>query len=196
MGMAAKLTSTTGESLAWYAVYTRHQHEKVAACNLQRKGFEVFLPLYTAAHRWKDRTKRLSLPLFPCYVFLQGGPERRFDLLATPGVLALVENGGRAAAIPAEQIEAVRRAIAGWAPVEPVPYLQFGDCVRVTEGPLKNIEGVLVRAREGASKLILSVELLQRSVAVEVDASLVEPVRGLPDRTCLWYLQHTVSGNV
>ena len=161
----------------WYAVYTRHQHEKLAARNLQLKKFEVFLPLFDVAHQWKDRTKKLSLPLFPGYVFLHAALAQRVELLSTPGVGALVVFGGRPAVIPEEQIGAVRRAIECKVQVEPFPYLRLGDRVRVMQGPLEGVEGILARARGGARRLILSVEMLQRSVAIEVEMSAVEPVR-------------------
>jgi transcription elongation factor/antiterminator RfaH len=162
---------------AWYAVYTRHQHEKLAAQNLERKKFEVFLPLFAATHQWKDRRKELALPLFPGYVFLHAAIAQRVELLSTPGVCALVVFAGRPAVIPEEQIGAVRRAIENEARVELFPYLRSGDRVRVTRGPLEGVEGILARARDGARRLVLSVELLQRSVAIEVDVSAVEPVR-------------------
>src|SRR6266403_4642546 len=96
---------------AWHALYTRHQHEKAAAHILSSKGFEVFLPLYWTVHRWKDRDKQLWLPLFPCYVFLRGGLERRLDILTTPGLHGLVLTGGQPAAIPDAEVEAIRRAM-------------------------------------------------------------------------------------
>src|SRR5438045_9743613 len=97
--------------LDWYAIYTRHQHEKTVARILTSKGFETLLPLYSVAHRWKDRTKLLSLPLFPCYVFLKGGAERRLDIMTTPGIHALVSTGGQPGAIPKVEIGTIRRAM-------------------------------------------------------------------------------------
>src|ERR1700674_4182423 len=94
---------------SWYAIYTRHQHEKMVAQILTSKGFETFLPLYETTHHWKDRTKALSLPLFPCYVFLKGGIERRLQILTTPGIYGLVSSAGQPAAIPDIEIEAIRR---------------------------------------------------------------------------------------
>jgi transcription antitermination factor NusG len=175
--LTRKALDSDSPTLAWHAVYTRYQHEKVAARNLEQKKFEVFLPLLTTTHRWKDRAKNLSLPLFPCYVFLRGGLDQRISLLSTPGVRAIVTAAGRPAVIRDEEIEAVRQAIESKARIEPVAYMQAGDRVRVIRGPLQGIEGVLVRTREGASRLVLSVELLRRSVAVEVEVSAVEPVR-------------------
>src|SRR6266699_897892 len=105
-------------SISWYAIYTRHQHEKTVARILTSKGFETLLPLYSAVRRWKDRTKLLSLPLFPSYVFLKGGLERPLDILTTPGIHALVSTAGQPAPIPHADIEAIRRAVESGASVE------------------------------------------------------------------------------
>jgi transcription antitermination factor NusG len=160
---------------SWYAIYTRHQHEKTIAGMLMSKGFEVFLPLYSAVHRWKDRSKTVSLPLFPCYVFLRGGMDRRFHVISTPGVCSFVGTRDCAAPIPQPEIDAVRRAVETRLQVEPYPFLKSGDWVRVTAGPLAGIEGVLVR-RQSHCRLVLSVELLQRSVAVEIGTEAVERI--------------------
>jgi len=159
----------------WHALYIRHQHEKVVAQALSGKGFEVFLPQYRAVHRWKDREKELLLPLFPNYVFLHGGLDRMLTLITTPGIHSLVCWGGRAANIPREEIEAVRRLVASSYQVEPHPFLKCGDRVRVTSGPLEGIEGILVRRSRGY-RLVLSVEMLSQSASVEVDTSRVERV--------------------
>ncbi len=158
---------------AWYALYTRHQHEKTVARVLSSKGFKIFLPLYAAAHRWKDRTKWLSLPLFPCYVFLSGETHRRTDILSTPGVHCLVGTEGRPAPISESEIDAIRQMVESKVPVEPHPFLHCGDWIRVKFGPLAGIEGILVR-KKNLFRLVVSVELLQKSVAVEVDVSTVE----------------------
>jgi len=158
---------------AWFALYTRHQHEKNVADLLTRKHFEVFLPLYEARHRWKDRVKQLSFPLFPSYVFVRGGMERQLQILTTPGVFWIVTTGDRVAPIPSEQIEAVRRMVENSLRVEPHPFLKCGDWVRVKAGPLEGVEGILVRMK-GMCRLVVSVDMLQQSVAVEVDASDVE----------------------
>jgi len=160
-------------SCPWYALYTRHQHEKAVAEILSNKGFEVFLPLYSVVHRWKDRTKDLSLPLYPCYVFLRDGLEHRLQILTTPGVHGIVGFAGRPCAIPDAEIDAVRQVIESSLRVEPYPFLRCGDRVRVKSGPLEGIEGILVR-KKNSFRLVLSVELLQKSVAVEVDVSMVE----------------------
>ncbi len=158
---------------SWYALYTRHQHEKAVANALSTKGFEVFLPFYEVRHQWKDRTKRLQLPLFPSYIFLRSSQSRRVEVLRTPGVYQFVGFGGMPSTIPVEEIEAVRRAVNSSFQVEPYPFLECGDRVRVKYGPFAGIEGILVR-KKNLCRLVLSVELLSRSVAVEMDMSKVE----------------------
>jgi transcription antitermination factor NusG len=159
---------------SWWALYTRHQHEKVVAQILGTKGFEVFLPLYESVRRWKDRNKLLSVPLFPCYVFIRGGLSRRSLVVTTPGVHMVLYNGERVAVIPNEEIEGIRRAVEGPFRVEPHPFLRCGERVRVTRGSLVGVEGVLVR-KKSLYRLILSVDMLAQSVAVEIDAADVEP---------------------
>jgi transcription antitermination factor NusG len=160
----------------WHALYTRHQHERVVAQALSGKGFEVFLPQYRTVHRWKDRQKELMLPLFPNYVFIRGGLDRMLTLVTTPGFHSLVSWGGRPADIPSEEIEAVRRLVESSLQVEPHPFLKCGDRVRIKSGPLEGIEGILVRKTRGF-RLVLSVEMLSKSAAVEVDVSMVERLR-------------------
>lgn len=169
------------DSAEWYAIYTRHQHERSVAHILSTKGFEVFLPLYTAVHRWKDRNKELSLPLFPCYVFLRGGLERRWQILATPAVHALVGASGQPSSIPQTEIDAIRQVVQRSRQVEPYPFLKCGEWVRIKCGPLEGIEGILVR-RKNLFRLVLSVSMLQKSVAVEVDSTIIERVGHSTDK--------------
>lgn len=159
----------------WYALYTRHQHEKCVHRILMGKGFEAFLPLYAAAHQWKDRVKRVSLPLFPCYVFLRGPLARWLPVLTTPGVHAVVGYGGEPACISNAEIDAIRTVVESPVKAEPYPFLKCGDRVRVTAGPLRGLEGILLRKKNWC-KLLLSVEMLQRSVAVEIDVAMVQRV--------------------
>src|ERR1700677_3493171 len=95
----------------WWALYTRHQHEKTVADMLSAKGFEVFLPLYESMRRWKDRQKMLSLPLFPCYVFVRGGLNRRLQVVTTPGVHMVLSHGEHVALIPEIEIQAIRKTL-------------------------------------------------------------------------------------
>jgi transcription antitermination factor NusG len=160
---------------SWSALYTRHQHEKMVDQVLTNKGFNTFLPLYATTHHWKDRTKSLTMPLFPCYVFLKGGIERRLQILTTPGIYGLVSNAGQPAAIPDTEIEAIRRVVESGTRVEAHPFLKCGNRVRVKCGPLAGIEGILVR-KKNVSRLVLSVEILGTAAAIEVAAFQVEEV--------------------
>ncbi len=164
---------TPQTQLPWNALYTRHQHEKAVADILSKKGLPVFLPLYQSKRRWKDRTKTLSLPLFPSYVFVRGATAQHLQVVTTPGVYWMVSAAGRPAVIPDDQIDAVRRMIENSLRVEPHPFLRCGDWVRVKSGPLSGIEGILIRTK-GLCRLVISVEMLEKSVAIEVDAAMVE----------------------
>jgi transcription antitermination factor NusG len=159
----------------WWALYTRHQHEKSVAEMLTAKGFEVFLPLYDSTRRWKDRNKILSLPLFPCYVFLRGGSTRKLEVVSTPGVHMILYCGERIATIPEIEIEAIRRTAEGRLPVEPHLFLTCGERVRVIRGSLQGVEGILVR-KKNLCRLVLSVDILAQSAAVEIDVDDVEHI--------------------
>lgn len=184
MGASEKMNGVGGESPAcdaqgisacWWAVYTRHQHEKTVAGMLGDKGFETFLPLYESVRRWKDRSKMLQMPLFPGYVFLRGEMSQKLQVVSTPGIHSILYHGERLATIPDVEIEAIRKAVNGKLRVEPHPYLRCGDRVRVTRGSLRDVEGVLIR-KKNLTRLVLSVQMLAQSVAVEIDALDVEPV--------------------
>jgi transcription antitermination factor NusG len=160
----------------WCAVYTRHQHEGTVARILETKGVDVFLPTYRTVHRWKDRNKQLVLPLFPGYVFFAYESDRRIQVLSTPGVHMILTTGeNQPAEIPDDEIVAIRRAVESPLRVEPHPYLKGGDVVRITSGPLEGLEGVVSRSRD-AFRVVLSVEMLGKSAAVEIDATSVERV--------------------
>jgi transcription antitermination factor NusG len=167
------LNGNIADATDWYVLYTRHQHEKTVAQMLSNKGFEILLPLYSSVNRWKDRTKLVNLPLFPCYVFLRGALERRVDIMKTPGVNALVSSAGRPASVPAEEMAAIQRIVASGSEVEPHPFMKCGDRVKVKGGPLTGLQGILVRKKD-LYRLVLSVEMLGKSASVEVDAFLVE----------------------
>ena len=137
---------------------------------LAEKGFEVFCPTYAEVHRWKDRNKEVTLALFPGYLFFANGLERKADLLSTPGACAIVSFGNTPALIPQSEIEAIQLAMLSSRLMGPHPFLKEGDKVRLRSGPLAGIEGILQRRKDGY-RLVLSIELLGRSVAVEVEQS-------------------------
>jgi transcription antitermination factor NusG len=165
----------THEASPWWVLYTRHQHEKAVAEMLLAKDFEVFLPLYESVRRWKDRKKLLTLPLFPCYVFVKGGQDRRLQVVTTPGIHTILFHGESVAIVPEAEIQAIRKAVEGPFRVEPHPFLKCGERVRVTRGSLEGVEGILIR-KKNLYRLVLSVDMMAQSVAVEIDATDVEPV--------------------
>jgi transcription antitermination factor NusG len=163
----------------WYALFTRHQHEKSVAFALSKKSHEVYLPLYRSVRRWQDRAKALWLPLFPGYVFIREGMDRQLQILTTPGVIHIVKWGGRPAIVPQNQLNAVRQVIESCLLVETHPYLKSGDRVRVKTGPLMGLEGILTR-KKGVARLVVSMEMLGRSAAVEIDVLNVERIGPIP----------------
>lgn len=164
----------TTEASPWWALYTRHQHEKAVAEALQIKGFEAFLPVYESMRRWKDRKKLISLPLFPCYVFVRGNLDRKLQVVTTPGVHMVLYRGESVATIPEAEIEAIQRAVESHYKVEPHPFLRCGERVQVVRGALEGVQGILLRKKNWC-RLVLSVDMLAQSVSVEVDSSDVEP---------------------
>lgn len=152
----------------WYAVYTCANHEKRVAEQFSGRNMEHFLPEYETVRRWKDRKVRLQLPLFPGYLFVHMIGHQRLRVLQVPGVVQLVGFRGRPVALPDDNINRIREFLGqGWR-AEPHPYLAAGRRARVVRGPLAGMEGIVVR-RKNRSRLILSFDLIQRSMAIEMD---------------------------
>jgi len=170
--LPAKAPEAPGSEL-WYALYTCPRHEKRVAQQIERRSFSCFLPLYRSVRRWKDRRKELELALFPGYVFVRMALENRLQVLQVPGVVRLVSFNGQPAALPAEQIETLQSRLSGAPRLEPHPYLRMGRRVRVRSGPMQGLEGIVVRRKESC-RVIFSIDLIQRSVAVEVDEADLE----------------------
>jgi transcription antitermination factor NusG len=167
---------TDREPLPWFALQVRTRQEIGIADCLASKGYERLLPLYTSRRRWSDRIKELEVPLFPGYVFCRFDPQNRLAVLKTPGVVRVVGNGRSPVRVCDHEINSLRALIASGLPKCPCPFLQAGDRVRIEVGPLRGSEGLLVRFK-GNYRLVLSVTLLQRAVAVEIDSSFVLPLR-------------------
>jgi transcription termination/antitermination protein NusG len=161
----------------WFAVHTRARHERAVAHRLAERGVQIFLPTLTEVHRWNDRKKTLELPLFSCYIFvkLMPGNEERQRVLRTDSVIGLVGTPGVGTAIPDEQIDAVRILVASRIPCCPHPFLKAGQRVRIRGGALEGLEGVFL-SRQGERRLIISVEAMQRSLAIQVEGYDVEPI--------------------
>jgi len=157
----------------WYAAHTRGRHEKSVAKQLDEKCIGHFLPLYRSVRRWKDRRKELQLPLFPGYVFVHIDLQDRLSVLQIPGVVRLVCFGGQPAALDDRDIEVLRKGLTNGMSTEPWPYLRAGRKVGVKGGPLAGLVGFVVRKKD-KFRVVLSIDLIQRSVAVEVDACDLE----------------------
>jgi transcription antitermination factor NusG len=161
----------------WYAIHSRSNFEKRIVRELERKGVHAYLPAYEEIHQWKDRKKRVDLPLFPGYVFAHftDGPATRLHILQTAGVVRILGHGSGIEPVPESQIDAVRTILRSGAAYSVHPLLRKGVRVRVVRGTLCGLEGVLARIKK-QSRLIVSIPLLNQSVATEVNASDVEPV--------------------
>jgi transcription antitermination factor NusG len=158
----------------WYAAYTRSRHEKSVADILQRKQIETFLPIYETVRRWKNGDHRVQLPLFPGYAFVHISLRDRLHVLKVPGVARLVGFDGTATPLDDAEVESLREALSAGVRATPHPYLTIGRRVRVTAGPLAGREGIVVR-RGGAMRVVLSIDLIQRSVLVDLKAEALEP---------------------
>ena len=159
----------------WVAVYTVARHEKAVARQLEERRIETFLPLYRSLHRWKDRRKEVELALFPSYVFVRIAARNKLPVLQVPGVVSIVTFNGEMAALPEQDINALRNGLDHQVCAEPCPYLKVGKRVRVVRGPMAGAEGILSRKKD-KYRFVISVDVLMRSVALEVDASDLELV--------------------
>jgi transcription antitermination factor NusG len=161
----------------WYAVHTRARHEKMVAERLREQGVNTYLPLVKETHRWSDRKKVVELPLFSCYVFAKLTPtnQDRLRVSRTDGVLQILGTRGEGIAIPDEQIESVRTLVNEQLAWSAYPFLKIGQRVRIRGGAMNGVEGILV-ARNGDRTLVVSVDVIQRSLAVSIEGYHVEPL--------------------
>ena len=173
---------------SWFAILVRTGREKTATLLLENAGYECFLPVSRSMRRWSDRTKLIEVPLFPGYLFCRMNPHNRLTVLMTPGVIQIVGVGKTPIPVEEEEIAAIQRVQSSGLSAMPWPYMQVGNVAQILEGPLRGLTGIVVKIKSGV-KLVLSVSLLQRSVAVEVERSWVGEVRtGKP--TEIETLQH------
>jgi len=162
----------------WFALRVRSNYERIAGTHLRERGYEDFAPSYKIERRWSDRTKQIDQFLFPGYIFCRFDPNDRLPVLTVPGVVDLVGFGKMPEHIPDAEIERVRRMVESGLPVTPYPYVQVGQAVLIERGPLTGVEGILVDVR-GRVRLVVSVNLLQRSVSAEVDRDSIRPIQTL-----------------
>jgi len=159
----------------WYAVNVRTRSESMVAANLRYKGYEPFVPTYRTSKRWSDRVKVVDMPLFPGYLFCRFDVRKRLPILITPGVNHIVGIGKAPEPITDIEVEAIRTVVQSGLVYEPYPYLTVGQKVRVECGALYGLTGLVTEVKN-RSRLVISVNLLMRSVAVEIDRTWVEPV--------------------
>lgn len=159
----------------WYAVCTRSNHERRVAEQFAERGVEHFLPQYDSVRRWKDRKVHLKMPLFPGYVFAHLALQNRLNVLQVPGVARLVGFAGRPSPVPEEEFAKIRGFLKNGLRSEPHPYLKAGRRVRVRSGPLEGMEGIVLRRKNGC-RLVISLELIQRAMAVDVNSTDLEAV--------------------
>jgi transcription antitermination factor NusG len=162
----------------WYALHVKAKAEKAVARGIREKGYKDFLPLYQSARRWSDRIAKVEEPLFPGYVFCRAEQISRPLIITTPGIIRIVSFGDRPAVIPNREIDAITRALAWSMRAQPHSFLCQGQRARIRSGPLVGIEGIVVRTN-GRCRLVLSVEALCRSIAIEVEADNVAPLDDL-----------------
>ena len=161
----------------WFALYTRPRHEQRVYDRLCAAETESFLPMMEMVRQWSDRRKRVMLPLFPGYMFVKipWQPLARLNVAKVPGVVRLISDYENPAPIPEEQILAIQRFIANDLPMDPCPYVHVGQRVEVKRGALKGLQGLLVR-KKGQYRFVISVDLIQKSVSVEVNAEDLLPL--------------------
>lgn len=164
---------------AWYAVQVRTRWEASTATLLDGKGYRTFLPTHTWENRWRrGASKGARAPLFPGYVFCQFDPSARLPILVTPGVIAVVGGGRVPVPIDDSEIEAIQRVVSSALQARPWPYLEVGEHVRIHSGPLGGLQGILTNFK-GVSRVVVSISLLSRSIAVEIDRSNVCSIRSI-----------------
>lgn len=163
------------EQEPWFAIYVRSHFERVVEQCLKGKGYPAFSPFYQTIRKRLDRTKRLDLPLFPGYVFCSFNPQKRLPILTTPGIVNILGSGNVPEPVKLSEIRSIQTVAVSGQPVKPWPFLEEGHKVRIEAGPLSGTEGTLLRVKN-QFKLVVSVTLLQRSIAVELDQEMVCPL--------------------
>ena len=163
----------------WYALQVRTRYERVVAEYLSGLDYEWFLPLCKDRKRWSDRVKQVELPLFPGYLFCRFDVQSRLPILKTPGVVQIVGYNRQPVPVDESEIAAIQTLVSSGVPNQLCSFVEIGDRVQIESGPLRGLEGILIESR-GRHKLVLSVTLLQRSVAVEIDSMSVTPISSNP----------------
>lgn len=175
LGLQENVPGARDQGYPWFALRVRSNHERVASIHLQGKGFEQFSPCYEAERQWSDRRRTIEKALFPGYIFCRLNPQDRLPVLTIPGVVNVVGFGQGPTPIPECEIENVRKLVDSGLMVGPWPFLREGESVLIERGPLAGIEGVLQKVK-GTFQLVVSIQLLQRSVSAQVERGWVRPI--------------------
>ncbi len=175
MNRSEPIQTTFSAGLSWFALQTRSRWESTASGLLRAKGLETLLPTYTTKRKWSDRNKVVESPLFPGYVFCRFDVHNRLPVLITPGVISVVGRGKTPVAIDEFEILSIQAAIQSGVPVEPWPYVEIGERVRIKDDVLDGMQGILTSFK-GSHRVVISVTLLRRSVALEIDRSRISPL--------------------
>lgn len=168
MAQSHSIFGDLNDTQHWYALHTRSRHEKKVSERLAEKGVANYLPLHTTYRRWSDRQKKVTEPLFSCYVFVNIALRNRLDVLQTDGAVNLVAFNGIPAKIPEQQIEAIRYVLSEVKSVEQADFFQHGQKVRVEHGPLKGIEGTVV-VKKNQHRLVIAIDAIHQAVSIEID---------------------------
>ncbi len=173
---ASQADTSVSENSAWFAVRVRSNFERIAVTHLRERGYEQFAPSYKSERNWSDRKKQIDQFLFPGYVFCRFDPHDRLRVLTAPGVVDLVGCGKVPVPIPDEEMDRVRRMVESGLLVTPSPYLEVGQSVSIEAGPLAGMEGILAEVK-GRYRLVVSINLLKRSISAEVEREWVRPIK-------------------
>ena len=179
--------TTPSETHPWFALRVRSNHERLTTIHLRERGYEEFSPSFKTERRWSDRTKMIDEFLFPGYVFCRLNPQDRLPILTTPGVIGFVGCGKTPIPIPDHEIESIRRMLLSGLLILPWPRLEVGQTVVIERGPLSGVDGILQEVK-GKCRLVVSINLLRRSVCTEVDRNWVRPVSS-PNQSWLSHAQ-------
>jgi transcription antitermination factor NusG len=167
--------SVEAQTQRWYALQIRTRWESSTAVLLGGRGYETFLPTYKTKKRWSGKLREVNAALFPGYVFCRFDAQKRLPILVTPGVIAVVGRGKVPLPVDDGEIEAIQTVVSSGFRAEPWPFLELGQKVRIESDPLQGLEGVLINFK-GHQRIVVSVSLLRRSVALEIDRSCVRPI--------------------
>ncbi len=160
----------------WFALRTRSNFEKIAACSLRYKGYEPYLPFYSERRRWSDRSVKIESPLFPGFLFCRFDIEQRLPILTTPGIVSVVGVGRQPIPVEEHEIASIEALVKSGLTLQRCPYMQEGQRVYIERGPLSGLQGTFVQTKGHECRIIVSVTMLQRSVSAEIDREWVTTV--------------------